>query len=84
MRTRTQIRLKDSQIIDPDNQPATPENPEAAREIWIQRYSARMLKSWLRWQTSLGVARDYVEQLQQDLADYYDEPLKKTFIEMTY
>jgi len=54
------------------------------KEEWIQHYADRMLRLWLAWQTRLGVARDYVEQLKANLAELYEEPLKKVFIEKTY
>lgn len=54
------------------------------KEEWIQHYAERMLKLWLVWQTRLGVARDYVEQVKADLAELYEEPLKRMFIERTY
>jgi len=55
-----------------------------SKEEWLQRYAQRALKVWLKWQTPLGVAHNYAEQLKNDLAAYYDEPLAKTFIETTY
>jgi len=55
-----------------------------SKEEWLQQYADRILKVWLKWQTPLGVARDYVEQLKNDLAEFYEEPLKKIFIETTY
>jgi len=54
------------------------------KDEWIQHYAERMLKLWLVWQTRLGVAQDYVEQLKANLAELYEEPLKKVFIEKTY
>ena len=57
---------------------------QICREEWIQHYADRMLKLWLKWQTRLGVACDYVERLKADLAEFYDEPLKRMFIEATY
>ena len=64
-------------------------NPEKSqirmcKEEWIQHYADRMLGLWQVWQTSLGVARGYVEQLKTDLAELYEEPLKRTFVETTY
>ena len=55
-----------------------------SKKIWVQKYSYRMLKLWLRWQSPLGIARTYIEQIEKDLAEYYDEPLKRIFIETTY
>jgi hypothetical protein len=54
------------------------------KEEWVQYYADRMLKLWQGWQTRLGVARGYVEQLKTDLAALYEEPLKRMFIETTY
>ena len=57
---------------------------QMCKEEWIQYYADRMLTLWLKWQTRLGVAWDYVEQLKTDLAELYEEPLKRMFIEATY
>jgi hypothetical protein len=54
------------------------------KEEWIRHYAGQMLKLWQAWQTRLGVARDYVEQLKADLSELYEEPLKRMFIETTY
>ena len=54
------------------------------KEQWVQQYADRMLESWTNWQTSLGVACSYIEQLKEDLAKLYDDPLKRMFIESTY
>lgn len=54
------------------------------KKRWIQKYSHRLLRLWLRWQTPLGIACTYAEQIEKDLADFYDEPLKRIFIETTY
>jgi hypothetical protein len=54
------------------------------KEEWIRHYAERMLKLWLTWQTRLGVARDYVEQVKADLTELYEDPLKRMFIETTY
>lgn len=64
----------------------SPKKPKLCmfKEEWIQHYAVRILRLWLQWQTPLGVARDYVEQLKKDLAEFYDEPLKKMFIEAAY
>lgn len=57
---------------------------QMCKEEWIQHYADRMLTLWLKWQTRLGVTWDYVEQLKTDLAELYEDPLKKLFIEATY
>lgn len=64
----------------------SPKKPKLCmfKQEWIQHYADLILRFWLRWQIPLGVARDYREQVKEDLAEFYDEPLKKTFIEATY
>lgn len=57
---------------------------DIGKKKWIEKYSLRLLKLWLRWQTPLGVASTYTQQIEKDLAKFYDEPLKRIFIETTY
>jgi hypothetical protein len=57
---------------------------DISKKRWIAKYSQRLLKLWLQRQSPLGVTRTYVEQIEQDLAKFYDEPLKRIFIEKTF
>jgi len=57
---------------------------DIARKNWIQKYSRRLLRLWLCRQTPLGVAGTYAEHIKKDLAEFYEDPLKKKFIETTY
>jgi hypothetical protein len=57
---------------------------DTRKNRWIQKYSQRILKQWLRRQTPLGIAGTYVEQIKEDLVTFYNEPLKRIFIETTY
>jgi len=57
---------------------------DIARKNWIQKYSRRLLRLWLGRQTPLGVAATYAEHIKKDLAEFYEDPLKKKFIETTY
>jgi len=54
------------------------------REKWIQKYAVRILNRYLHWQTPLGVASTYAGRLKEDLVAFYDDPLKKMFIEASY
>ena len=54
------------------------------KEQWVQRHAEQILRLWHRWQTPLGVAPDYAKQLEKDLAELYEQPLLRTFIESTY
>jgi hypothetical protein len=57
---------------------------DLGRVQWLQEYSRRLLGHWLQWQTPLGVALAYAEQIERDLAAFYEDPLKRLFIETTY
>jgi hypothetical protein len=58
--------------------------PTDRKEQWVQRHADQILRLWRRWQTPLGVAPDYARQLEKDLAEFYEQPLIRTFIESTY
>ncbi len=57
---------------------------DIGKRRWLQKYSHRLLRLWLEWQPPLGVASTYAEQIEEDLAKFYNEPLKRIFIETTY
>ena len=59
-------------------------NTEKDKEQWLQKYSSRILQLWSQWQSSLGIASSYMVQIKTELAGYYDNPLKRMFIESTY
>ena len=61
-----------------------PRSGDSSKKAWVQRYADRMFSLWLKRQTCLGVTRHYMEQLRQDLTKWYDEPLRRMFIEATY
>ena len=54
------------------------------KEKWIQKYAVQILNRYLHWQTPLGVAHAYTGKLGEDLAAFYDDPLKRMFVEATY
>ena len=53
-------------------------DPDAATRYFIACGSY-----WLQWQTPLGIAPAYAEQIERDLAAFYEDPLKRVFIETT-
>ena len=59
-------------------------NSDTDKKRWLQEYSNRLLKLWLQWQTTLGVTSTYAEKIKEDLAVFYEDPLKRMFIEATY
>jgi len=56
----------------------------ANKEGWTREYAKRILKHFMKWETSLGVAPAYINKIQKDLTSFYDDPLKRLFIEATY
>ena len=54
------------------------------KDKWLQKYSHQLLRFWLQRQTPFGVACDYTAQIEEDLAEFYEDPLKRKFIETTY
>ncbi len=54
------------------------------KETWLQEYASRILVVWSQWQTPLGVACAYTDKIKMDLGRFYDDPLKRLFIEATY
>ncbi len=58
--------------------------PDISKEKWLRKYTSQMLGHWSQWQTPLGVARAYAGQIKKDLAEFYDDPLRRMFIEATY
>jgi hypothetical protein len=63
-----------------------PQGPtsDTNKEKWLQEYASRILMVWSQWQTSLGVTPAYTDRIKTDLVRFYDDPLKKMFIEATY
>jgi len=57
---------------------------EKDKEKWLQKYASRILTHWSQWQTPLGIACDYIDKIKKDLVRFYDDPLKRLFIEATY
>ncbi len=61
-----------------------PTPTDIAKKKWVQKYSHRLIRLWLRQQTPFGVARAYAEHIKECLTEFYEDPLKRTFIETTY
>lgn len=57
---------------------------QISKKEWIQKYATRIYKQWLTWQSPLGVASNYIEQVKIDLEEYYQDPLKRMLIEGSY
>ena len=57
---------------------------DTQKEKWLQKYASRILMVWSHWQTPLGVACAYTHKIKMDLERFYDDPLKRMFLEATY
>ena len=57
---------------------------DITRDKWIHIYSLKLLKLWLQQQPPFDIAFNYTTQIKKDLADFYEDPLKRKFIEATY
>jgi hypothetical protein len=68
-----------------ERQKATkPEVDNIDKDKWLQKYSHQVLRLWLQRQTPFGVACTYTAQIKEDLTEFYEDPLKRKFIETTY
>jgi hypothetical protein len=54
------------------------------KQAWIDEYARRILQVWLSLQAPLGVDGQYSQQVKNQLDEYFDDPLKRGLIEMTY
>ncbi len=55
------------------------------KEDWIEEYALRILGMWQINYTPLGKVDDgYIAKLREDLAGYFDDPLKRSLIETSY
>jgi hypothetical protein len=57
--------------------------PQTQKE-WLEHHSNQVFSLWLGWRTPLGISRQYLKRVRQELSEYYKEPLKRKFIEATY
>lgn len=65
-------------------QDSTNERQKFSKEEWIRSHTERILKSWLQWETQLGVAPNYARHIANELSVLYEHPLKRAFVESTY
>jgi len=57
---------------------------EITKQDWVDKYAGRVLALWRILEGPLGIDETYKEQLQKQLSEYFDEPLKRNLIESTY
>jgi len=83
MITQKEISNRNKRSGSSSHDPRRP-TPDINREKWLQKYASRILMVWSQWQTPLGVACAYTDKIKMDLTRFYDDPLKRMFIETTY
>ncbi len=57
---------------------------EISRKQWAQEYAQRILKVWQSQESPLGVDDNYAQQLEEQLFEYFDDPLLRDLVESTY
>ena len=60
------------------------DQPYLEKRQWVESYAGRILAAFTRWQSPLGVDEEYAEFVQDELSEYYDNPLKRALIESSY
>jgi hypothetical protein len=58
--------------------------PALPKEQWLRTYTRQVLKVWLGRQSPLGLTPAYAQSIRKDLAQFYEQPLMRAFIEQTY
>ena len=55
------------------------------KEDWIEKYVTCILKLWQDWQEPLASsAEEYIEHIKEELRYQYDDPLKRSMVELNY
>jgi len=79
----TAVNMK--QFQKKDRQEAIqPEVDNISKDKWLQKYSCKVLSLWLQQPAPFGVTFTYTTQIKEDLTEFYEDPLKRKFIESTY
>jgi hypothetical protein len=54
------------------------------RQDWVDNYANRILRTFDKWRSPLGVDPDYRTVVKKQLEGYFEDPLKKSLIETSY
>ena len=54
------------------------------RQSWVDSYADRILRTFDKWRSPLGVDPNYRKVVKEQLEGYYEDPLKKSLIETSY
>jgi len=51
------------------------------KQQWVSEQAQRLLQNWRKQQSPFGIGPEFIRQLERDLAQFYDQPLIRNFIE---
>ena len=54
---------------------------ENKKREWIRKYAAKAFDHWCSYEHHIAVSDDYRGKLEMDLAQHYDDPLAREFVE---
>ena len=57
---------------------------EDEKKEWIQKYAERALHFWHGHEYGGLVSDEYRNQIETDLCDQYEDPVKREFVEMLW
>lgn len=57
---------------------------DISRKQWAQEYAQRILKLWQSQESPLGVDDGYAQHLEEQLLQYFNDPLLRDLIEASY
>ncbi len=57
---------------------------EITKEDWIEEYASRIFAVWQEWKGPLGVSKEYMSHIKEELKKKFDDPLKRTLVEMNH
>ncbi|MHC5059464.1 MAG: hypothetical protein ACYTFK_00025 [Planctomycetota bacterium] len=57
---------------------------EHEKRKWVKKYTDKAFDYWRGRGHAIGVSRKYRRQIEADLAEHYDDPLRRQFVEKTW
>lgn len=57
---------------------------EDQKTEWVQKYAEKALHFWHGHEYGRLVSDEYINQLQDDLSEQYEDPVKREFVEMLW
>ena len=54
------------------------------KKDWVEEYAHRIFAVWQKWKGPLGISKEYMSHLKEELEKKFDDPLKRTLVEMNH